>query len=136
MISVYKENGVLKNMLLDNVLIAHHTVKNKGHNKPRLIKIYLDQTIADGGGSGTRPGPHLLIPIPLFCLAEDGVQHLQRLLEDPQVLTWFFTEIKTCFTDGRTFTLAHSGDRACGIPDGDTFVMVGGGEQIHNFATR
>ena len=34
------------------------------------------------------------------------------------------------------FTLAHSGDRSCGIPDGETFVIVGGGEQIHKFATR
>ena len=50
---------------------------------------------------------------------------------------FFSTEIKTLFfTDGKTFTLVHSGDRACGIADGDTFVMVGGGEQIHNFATR
>ena len=34
------------------------------------------------------------------------------------------------------FTLAHSGDRSCGIPDGETFVIVGGGEEIHKFATR
>ena len=34
------------------------------------------------------------------------------------------------------FTLAHSGDRSCGIPDGETFVIVGGGEQIHKFVTR
>ena len=98
---------------------------------------YVYQTIEGRRGSGTRPGHHHPILPPLCCLAEDTVQHLLRLLEDPQVLTILvLTEIKKCFTDGRMFTLVHSGDRACGISDGETFVMVGGGEQIHNFATR
>ena len=35
---------------------------------------------------------------------------------------------------GYTFALAHSGYLSCGIPDGDTYVLTGGGK--HNFVTR
>ena len=45
-------------------------------------------------------------------------------------------KLKPFLKDGQMFTLAHSGDRSCGIPDGETFVIVGGGEQIHKFVTR
>ena len=37
-------------------------------------------------------------------------------------------------TVGRTFELRHSGHYACGIPDDDTIVMIGGGS--HNHVTR
>ena len=35
---------------------------------------------------------------------------------------------------GGTFDLRHSGNRACGIPDGDTIVMTGG--YLHDYVTR
>jgi len=37
---------------------------------------------------------------------------------------------------GGTFELRHSGDLACGIPDGDTIVMTGGAGHNHNHVTR
>ena len=37
-----------------------------------------------------------------------------------------------------TFALKHSGQNACGIPDGETIIMTGGGNSdgCHNFVTR
>merc|ERR1719151_488900 len=35
---------------------------------------------------------------------------------------------------GATFALRHSGYRACGIPDGETFILTGG--DFHSFVTR
>ena len=35
---------------------------------------------------------------------------------------------------GATFSLRHSGDLACGIPDGETLILTGGAG--HNFVTR
>ena len=39
---------------------------------------------------------------------------------------------------GENFTLSHSGYAACGIPDGETIVMTGGGHgsNSHSFVTR
>ena len=39
-------------------------------------------------------------------------------------------------TGGGTFALRHSGDGACGIPDEDTIVMIGGYDPAHNYVTR
>ena len=38
------------------------------------------------------------------------------------------------FPGGETFSLEHSGDLTCGIPDGETIVMIGGYD--HNYVTR
>ena len=38
------------------------------------------------------------------------------------------------FTGSYTFDLTHSGYLSCGIPDGETYVLTGGGK--HNFVTR
>ena len=38
-------------------------------------------------------------------------------------------------TGGGTFSLRHSGDHACGIPDKDTIVMTGG-HTPHDYVTR
>ena len=35
---------------------------------------------------------------------------------------------------GATFSLRHSGEEACGIPDGETLILTGG--DIHTFVTR
>ena len=37
-----------------------------------------------------------------------------------------------------SFALKHSGQNACGIPDGETIIMTGGGNSdgCHNFVTR
>ena len=35
---------------------------------------------------------------------------------------------------GATFALEHSGDLTCGIPDGETIVLIGG--LLHNYVTR
>ena len=37
-------------------------------------------------------------------------------------------------TGGGTFALEHPGDAACGIPDEDTIVMIGGYD--HTYVTR
>ena len=49
-------------------------------------------------------------------------------------------------SEGCTFELKHNGERTCGIPDGKTFVLTGGGIpfldgkrrglELHNFVTR
>ena len=38
------------------------------------------------------------------------------------------------FPGGATFSLEHSGDLTCGIPDGETIVLIGG--LLHNYVTR
>ena len=39
-------------------------------------------------------------------------------------------------TGGRNFALNHSAWGACGIPDGETIVMIGGFNPTHNYVTR
>ena len=39
-------------------------------------------------------------------------------------------------TGGRIFALNHSAWGACGIPDGETIVMIGGFNPTHNYVTR
>ena len=79
-----EKNSCSQKLAAGSWIKEHHSVKNEGHNKNDL-----DQTIKDGRGFGTRPGPHLLIPTPLCCSAAETLQQMQKLLEDPQVLTWF-----------------------------------------------
>ena len=35
---------------------------------------------------------------------------------------------------GTILSLSHSADRSCGIPDGETIIMIGG--ESHNYVTR
>ena len=40
------------------------------------------------------------------------------------------------YTGGGSFELKHSGDHACGIPDGGDTIVLTGGHPAHNVVTR
>ena len=79
----------------------------------------------------TRLGRRLLFPTPLYCLAAGTVQRssLQRLFRQVKLIFLYSFSL-----GGGTFQLEHSGEDACGIPDGETIVMTGG--NTPNYVTR
>ena len=56
---------------------------------------------------------------------------VSELMFSRHTILWYPNLI---YTGNYKFDLAHSGYLSCGIPDGETYVLTGGGE--HNFVTR
>ena len=105
-----------------------YLLNSKNNNNPSQSSS-LSNTITARRELITRLGRRLLFPTPSSCLAAVAVQQgsLQRLC---QVKNRIQASIYL-IPGGGTFQLKHSGEWACGIPDGETIVLTGG-----NYVTR
>jgi len=104
----------------------------------------LGQEEAPAGRTCTQQGQ----PITYFTLVKNSLFSTARLshvawtptsLPNSIVLLggWGAAELTAeIVPGGGTFDLRHSGEYACGIPDEDTIVMIGGYDPAHNYVTR